>query len=1443
VGEALNIKNEAFDPDIYFDRALESLNNEMLHEALSCFRRAFQYGKLPEFIPSLIELAKCFISRELWREAEESLLEALRVDPDNPEAYSMINNLHSLPERFYDIKPHDDKSTIARKKRKTVISDVPLAQLFIELTNKCNGKCITCLNRSMRRQRGTMDFGLFKKIVDESCSSMYLEMVHLYGVGEDYLIPDVKKYFDYAVKKYSERGIKTVLITNGELITDLPAGLSVVDISFNGGKKESYERITGMDFEKTVKNIWRLERQGQLDASRNIHMLVFKDNEEEVEDFKKLFAFTGASLVLAHKFDNQCGEIDDKTVQQYHSGHRIPCHYVRNVLNIAWNGDVILCPHDFEGTVNYGNVRDQSIKKVWYSNLHKEMLKKHSARCFNGLCKKCNFNIPIEGKNIIVSKEERIEIRKRHLEFAIEEMVACPESSSCKFVQRYREHMELMEGAEYEPLIRICSDDYRFYGVDAVTGPHGYKNCPELEKLREKIKHLRVDWESPTFGPSGYAFAARGYMTGLADISAKVRPMPIWGDCRIDFKNIEEGPASGGRLVNGFIEGHNRKFRMHSPVDQETIERLLKLSSASYGTIHVIHHTPTDLDGRDFFGEFREKKPGMQAYIGYTTFETDGIPAPWVESCNRMDEIWVPSRFNVETFANAGVRRNKLHVIPHGFDPKYYQPDKTEPLVIGERKGFNFLSIFEWTYRKGWDVLIKAYLEEFRPDEDVRLIIRSYQGGGVTGKALPVAQQLSDFIVSLGFDPGNIPAVEFLDSMVPAELMPALYKAADAFILPTRGEGWGIPFTESMLMRIPVIATDWSGHLEFMNRDNSYLIDIDGIVPVSEEQVRDNPLYEGQSWAEPSVAHTRRLMRHVFENRDEARQKGRSSREHILNNFTIHHAAAKIADRLLHIEREKNRGRKRRSGSSIRVLFQARPNIFTLPGGDTDVLLKIKSHLENKGVDVDFSSNTSAELQDYDIVHIFNFDMPYALNAALQKKPYIVTPMYEDVGKYYVESLKTVGLLRDYMENGQMDVTGSAFTANVNHKTHVPPDHYFIAANAEAVLVSGWSEGKRIKKDFPNVKRIDVVNLGFDRAENVSGEEFIAEYGVKDFVLCVGRLETRKNQLMLLYALKDEEIPVVLINSRTVQPEYEEMCRKFRRKGKTILTGRLPKELLLSAYKAAKVHALPSWYELPGIVTLEAAWYGCNVVASDWGTIRDYLGDDVYYCEPHDPHSIRTAVNAALVSPVNRADLRGKLEKFTWENETNAVLSIYDKVLSSVKTHKWALKAASRIELAKKEMLFHQLRGNAYGLFDKNPREAIRVASQLLSFRANDPITYFIKGAACLIEMNYYDAEKDLKRVIVLQPHFEIKAYLYLSLALMRQGKYEEAAGVLRNGISCHPFTDNRIKALLCEYLEKAYEGIGDAQTALELRCKSEHFRTLGIPDEKELTGHAPRQS
>ncbi|MCS7220812.1 MAG: glycosyltransferase [Anaerolineae bacterium] len=368
-----------------------------------------------------------------------------------------------------------------------------------------------------------------------------------------------------------------------------------------------------------------------------------------------------------------------------------------------------------------------------------------------------------------------------------------------------------------------------------------------------------VIWHAPIFDPSGYADEARQFIIGLDSIGLQIKAIPInWSDKIAKLSITEECRLK--RLIN------------------------MPIISSRDKIISVFHIFPT----------YFRRIPDAAYHIGRTMFETDRIPDNWVIACNQMDEVWVPSDFNIESFARSGVKRDKLVKIPGSVEVNRYRLD-TSPLLIKGRRGFNFLSVFDWSLRKGWDVLLRAFLEEFKPEEDVALILKVWSSYGQTLDQ--IRDEALSYLRLMGLTDKLQDNIIFFEANLSTESLAGLYRAADAFVLPTRGEGWGRPFMEAMLMQLPVIGTRWSGHLEFMNDDNAYLVDCE-IVDVPESAWREAPIFQGHRWAEPSVDHLRQLMRQVFEDRQSARQKGQTAREHIILHFNRELVARQIKERL-----------------------------------------------------------------------------------------------------------------------------------------------------------------------------------------------------------------------------------------------------------------------------------------------------------------------------------------------------------------------------------------------------------------------------------------------------------------------------------------------------------------------------------------------------------------
>ncbi|MEJ8545141.1 glycosyltransferase family 4 protein [Brevibacillus borstelensis] len=367
---------------------------------------------------------------------------------------------------------------------------------------------------------------------------------------------------------------------------------------------------------------------------------------------------------------------------------------------------------------------------------------------------------------------------------------------------------------------------------------------------------MNLTFLCPTFDASGYAEAARSIIFGLLEHGNNIRIIPK------DWSQLDAG----------------------LPSDQK--RKLVDLC----GSVILPEGPIVQICAAQFFQPFPDR-----VNIGVTMLECDRIPQHWARKCNQMDQIWVPSTFNQETFAKSGVNQEKIRVCHLGVEDTRFHPG-VAPMSLPEvNDRFLFLSNFEWVPRKGYDLLLQAYLEEFTSQDPVALVIKTYDGSSFDPNGTIMRKTWQRMIEREGVN--NPPVLKFLTGGMKYEEIPSFYTAGNCYIIPTRGEGWNLPALEAMSSGIPVITTNWSAHLDFVNDENSYLIAVERMENIPEFGISNDDIYRGSNWAVPLFADIRKWMRHVYEHPQECKQKGMLARENVIRKWST----AKMTTRILYL--------------------------------------------------------------------------------------------------------------------------------------------------------------------------------------------------------------------------------------------------------------------------------------------------------------------------------------------------------------------------------------------------------------------------------------------------------------------------------------------------------------------------------------------------------------
>lgn len=375
----------------------------------------------------------------------------------------------------------------------------------------------------------------------------------------------------------------------------------------------------------------------------------------------------------------------------------------------------------------------------------------------------------------------------------------------------------------------------------------------------------------------------------------------------------------------------------------------------------------------------------------------------------------------------------------------------------------------------------------------------------------------------------------------------------------------------------------------------------------------------------------------------------------------------------------------------MKVLFLGRIGLMEVGGGDKIQVENTAKELRKLGIEVDISTDLNTDVSKYDVVHIFQLDWGaeafiHAKHAKQSHKPVVLSPIHH--------SMREVKRYDDYYAFGYRRISKLIFNDQFKRDTFknlyrslfdfrkIYPTTLSILRGLKTLHTQAlqMSDVVFVQTDLEAKDLIDTykVPIKWEKIPNGVGDNFIhpTEFtnglGISNYVLCVGRIEPRKNQLSIIKAVENlrditgEDLKLVLIGLKSVQKhkEYINLFESYLKKCPWVLhIERVPYEEIPTYYHFAKVCVSASWFETTGLTSLESLFCGTNAVASG-SRAQEYLGNNATYCDPADITSIQEAIikEYRAMRPSISSDM---LSEYTWENAAKKSLAVYKRLIGT----------------------------------------------------------------------------------------------------------------------------------------------------------------------------------
>jgi glycosyltransferase involved in cell wall biosynthesis len=361
----------------------------------------------------------------------------------------------------------------------------------------------------------------------------------------------------------------------------------------------------------------------------------------------------------------------------------------------------------------------------------------------------------------------------------------------------------------------------------------------------------------------------------------------------------------------------------------------------------------------------------------------------------------------------------------------------------------------------------------------------------------------------------------------------------------------------------------------------------------------------------------------------------------------------------------------------MKIAFYNRPDNGIVGGGDVVQMKKTAEKLEEiYSVEIiDFSGKTPGELIEWnpDIVHVFGvYPSTYNFLRAIKGHPncpkIVLSTIYLSLSQlFWAQNMINDIFIRNNL--WALDRLKSR-TGYVSCAPNNGIPYTEVLSMVDGWLPNGVAELYDIRKDFnvpvkPFAIIPNSVSDEFFQDEEMSTElEEEIDSIPKPFIVTVGRIESRKNQAMLLQALRETDIPILFIG-QSFDKQYLDMCSRIR---KFLLVDQLSHSDLKGIYQKDCIYVLPSWLESPSLASMEALTAGCPIVVGNQGSEYEYFNNYATYIDPANHNDIKEKVfqtidNRHLIRQKNKPFNYIAKKLYTWTETARATMVFYQEMI------------------------------------------------------------------------------------------------------------------------------------------------------------------------------------